>query len=275
LNRLLGIICICILAKDTLLHAGVITSEQISLYRSLFRGRTDVYAKLWQNPAANRMGYAPVFTIDQQPAGLTDAAISAHLNGSITIGIYPLLNDNSSYFIAADFDHGDWLQEANRFCKSAASCSVPAYIERSRSGDGAHVWIFFQTNIPAVKARQLGHLLLERAGITRRQSYDRLFPSQDFHTGRGFGNLIALPLHGKMLNTGKTAFVDEHGGSFPDQWRVLKETRKVTELAIDRILGVPKTAAKKPGVHSAASDEGVAETHAFRTSFFPRPCPQA
>jgi len=205
------------------------------------------------------MGYAPVFTIDQQPAGLTDAAISAHLNGSITIGIYPLLKDNSSYFIAADFDHGDWLQEANRYCKSAASCSVPAYIERSRSGDGAHVWIFFQTNIPAVKARQLGHLLLERAGITRRQSYDRLFPSQDFHTGQGLGNLIALPLQGDMLKTGKTAFVNEHGDSYPDQWRVLKAVTRVTESTIDRILGAPKMAAKKPGVHSAASDEGAAE----------------
>jgi superfamily II DNA or RNA helicase len=217
---------------------------RIRLYRSLFRGRDDVFARFWVSPTAAKKGYMPVYLMGRDPLGLTDGIIAKHFAGKDTIGIYPLLPDNTTYFLVIDLDHGNWLVEANRILSSAKAANVSAYLERSRSGDGGHIWLFFETNIPAAKARALGKMLLQRAGLTRSSSFDRLFPSQDIHTGRGLGNLIALPLQGKSMEAGNSAFIDEQGKAYDNQWALLGGFLKTSESAVEALLN-----------HSAIGDE--------------------
>ena len=113
---------------------------------------------------------------------------------------------------------------------------MPAYLERSKSGLGGHVWIFFKHKIPSWKARLLGKNLLHKSKISREFSYDRMFPSQDRHTGKGFGNLIALPLQGKFSRGGNTVFIDENGEAYDDQWKFMSSIKKLSHSDVDRIL---------------------------------------
>lgn len=126
---------------------------------------------------------------------LTDEQISKHLNGEQVIGIYPLLPDNTSWFIVADFDEANWEMECAKFMEQCVTKSIPAYLERSRSGKGGHVWIFFEKPYPAFKSRRILIALLEQSGILsvfdKHSSFDRLFPNQDYLSGKGLGNLIA------------------------------------------------------------------------------------
>lgn len=202
---------------------------------SLFRSRIDLYARFWQAPDGQRSGFSPVFRLNDTTQPLTEAAIADHLKGREIIGVYPLLANNTTHFLAIDFDGGGWLESAGRVLESARRFQIPCYLERSRSGNGGHVWFFFTLPIPAATARLLGKKLLEQNRADRR-SFDRMFPSQDAHTGKGFGNLIALPLQGRYLKSGNTAFIDGAGQAMPDQWAYLSAVERIAETTIDQFL---------------------------------------
>jgi hypothetical protein len=202
----------------------VIELDQIRLFRSLFRGRDDAFAIRWEK--GNRGGYMPSYRFDPhhyrihkakggtlsnyghktfQP--LTDEQIKRHLLGEQQIGIYPLLADNRSNFIAADFDGDTWLTEAQKFIKACQASDLPVYLERSRSGNGGHVWLFFSEPYPSFKSRRIFLSILQTTGIfsvfDKDSSFDCLFPSQDSLSGKGLGNLIAPPFFRKSLDQGK------------------------------------------------------------------------
>jgi len=143
---------------------------------------------------------------------LTQEQIQRHLEGRHLIGLYPLLTDNTSWLIAADFDKSNWLEDCRDFIKICSSYNIPVYLERSRSGNGGHVWIFFDKPYPASRSRSIMLALLERSGVVsvfdKNSSFDRLFPNQDKLSGKGFGNLIALPLHKTSMESGNSCFID-------------------------------------------------------------------
>ena len=196
------------------------TSNDIDIYKSFFKGRQDVYAVRWEKEG--KSGYMPAYKIDwtdyrkyksnggsfkdylkkdYQP--LVDEVLLQHLKGNDTIGVYPLLEDNTSFFIAADFDESNWKESIIKLYTVCSRHKIPSYIERSRSGNGGHLWIFFEENLPSEKTRNMMYELLREASIIssydKEPSFDRLFPNQNFHSGKGMGNLIALPLNGKLL----------------------------------------------------------------------------
>lgn len=206
-------------------------AEKIAFFRSLFRGREAVYPRRWENARTRRSGYSPVCDNEWEPGlcekpkvrcgacqnqafrPVTDEAIDSHLRGRETIGVYPMSADGTCRFLAVDFDKKTWRADAGAFLAACRSKGVPAALERSRSGNGGHVWIFFTDPVPAKLARRLGFYLLTEAmennpdiGL---KSYDRLFPSQDTLPEGGFGNLIALPLQGGPRKHGNSVFLDE------------------------------------------------------------------
>jgi hypothetical protein len=156
------------------------------------------------------------------------------------VGVYPLLPDDTTRLLCADFDDGGWQEDVRAFCDAARSCGLTPAVERSRSGEGAHVWFFFEAPVPAADARKLGSLLLTGAMAKRHElsfrSYDRLFPSQDTMPKGGFGNLIALPFQGQAQKSGNSLFVDEHFVPYPDQWAYLSALPRITEAELGKAL---------------------------------------
>ncbi|MBK7146989.1 MAG: DEAD/DEAH box helicase family protein [Xanthomonadales bacterium] len=156
---------------------------------------------------------------------LTDAVIYKHLAGDLTVGVYPLLEDDTCHFLAVDFDEADWRDDARAFMQSCSDLGAPAALEISRSGNGAHAWIFFASAVPAREARRLGTAIISHTCARTRQlqlaSYDRLFPNQDTMPKGGFGNLIALPLQKKPREDGFSVFVDADLQPYADQWGFL------------------------------------------------------
>ena len=217
-----------------------ISQSHIDAYRSLFRGRDDVYAVRWEKEG--RSGYMPAYKVDwedynrHKSSGGTfanytkkeylpfnDTALKEHFLGKSTIGIYPLLSDNTSFFIAADFDEANWQESILKLHKICKEVELPAVIERSRSGNGGHLWLFFEENIPAFQSRKIMFELLLQSGIVskfeKEPSFDRLFPNQDTHSGKGIGNLIALPLQGNSLTQGNSCFLEtDTFEPVEDQW---------------------------------------------------------
>ncbi|MBN1969183.1 MAG: DEAD/DEAH box helicase [Candidatus Delongbacteria bacterium] len=206
-----------------------VDQENIKLFKSLFRGREDVYAVHWEKDG--KSGYMPAYKVDwssynkHKASGGTfkdyskkeylpfgDEAIVNHLSGKGTVGIYPLLEDNTSHFISADFDDDNWKESIQKIYSTCNIFEIPAYIERSRSGNGGHLWIFFEENLPAEQTRMLMFEILREATIIshfeKEPSFDRLFPNQDFHSGKGLGNLIALPLNGKAVQNSNSMFLN-------------------------------------------------------------------
>ncbi len=166
---------------------------------------------------------------------LTNEVILRHLQGSEMIGIYPLLEDNTSYFIAADFDDTNWYKSIHKLYLTCFKYHIPAYIERSRSGNGGHLWVFFEENLPAEQIRKLMFELLREASIIsqfeKEPSFDRLFPNQDFHTGKGIGNLIALPLNGKALQNDNSTFINpDTFEPLADQWKAISNFQRLSKV---------------------------------------------
>lgn len=227
-------------------------SEKIKLFRSLFKGREDVYARRFENPIADKSGYFPVKSKDSF-LPVTDEIIKSHLQGynekefshyrykkDFTIGLYPLLEDDTTNFLAIDFDGGHYKTEIKHFREVCKELFLPSYTEISRSGLGAHIWFFFITPIPAQLARKVGTLLLsktmEEYPRLKFSSYDRMFPAQDFLPKGGLGNLIALPLQNKPRKNGFSVFVDDNFIPFADQWLLLSNIKKINSNAIENIL---------------------------------------
>lgn len=213
---------------------------KIGLFRSLFRGREDMYARRFESRKTGKSGYQPDCINEWRPGicskpqvkcnrcnhrqfvPLTETVIQKHLMGrdpsdregkDFTIGIYPLLPDETCWFLAVDFDKSIWQKDIQAFLETCELHDVPASLERSRSGNGAHIWIFFSEQVPARLARSLGSLLLtetmERRPEISLKSYDRFFPNQDTMPERGFGNLIALPLQHGPRTRNNSVFLDE------------------------------------------------------------------
>lgn len=250
--------------------------KRIALFRGLFRGREDVYAIRWES-ADGRVGYSPCVSknwkainrsrpedrrkIDRQTRiflPLTDAVIEKHLLGKVTVGIYPLLPDETCWLLAVDFDKKTWQKDALAFIEVCRRLQVPAALERSRSGNGAHVWIFFEQSIPAVTARKLGSTLLTRTLEQRHElgldSYDRLFPNQDTMPKGGFGNLIALPLQFAPRKLGNSVFIDAELVPYRDQWQYLAGLQRMPIAAALEIVAKAQRGGDLLGVRHDLSD---------------------
>ena len=226
------------------------TTEKVALFRRLFRGRTDVYPIRWESKITGKAGYAPACAnewrvgICEKPRikcsdcsnrlfmPLSDGVIYDHLAGECTVGVYPLLSDDTCYLLAVDFDQADWRQDAQAFAQSCCELGVPVALEISRSGNGAHAWLFFTERVAARDARRLGTAIISYTCARTRQlkldSYDRLFPNQDTMPKGGFGNLIALPLQKRARQNGFSVFVDCALRRYPDQWAFLASIRPMS-----------------------------------------------
>ena len=238
------------------------SDDKIALFRRLFRGRADVYPVRWESKAG-KSGYAPACAnewragVCEKPRikcadcgnrlliALSDQTIYDHLAGRHTIGVYPLLPDDTCHFLAVDFDGDAWREDVRAFAQTARGLGLPVALEISRSGNGAHAWIIFSSPVPSREARALGTALISRTCEHTRQlrlsSYDRMFPNQDRLPKGGFGNLIALPLQKKPREQGFSVFVDDELIPYPDPWAFLASLRPMMpgdlEAAILRASG--------------------------------------
>ncbi|VAX07885.1 Putative helicase [hydrothermal vent metagenome] len=230
------------------------TNEKVKLFRRLFQERSDVYPIRWESKAG-KSGYSPACAnewkqgICNKPRikcadcsqrsllSVTDQTIFDHLAGKHTIGVYPLLNDDTCHFLAVDFDKADWQEDVGAFVASCHELGVPIALEISRSGNGAHAWIFFSSMVSARDARRLGSAIISHTCDRTRQlalgSYDRLFPNQDTMPKGGFGNLIALPLQKKPREQGCSLFVDDAFQPYPDQWIFLASIQPMSPQDIE------------------------------------------
>jgi superfamily II DNA or RNA helicase len=262
----------------------------VSVMRRVFRGREDVYARRWESPKTGRSGYSPVCGNEWLPGTcakprvkcaeclhrsllpLTDEVIRRHVFGDArsregprdparetVIGVYPLLTDETCWFLAADFDGAAWQDDATAFLETCLSWQVPAALERSRSGKGGHVWIFFTESIPAALARRLGSFLLTQTMERRPQiglrSYDRLFPNQDTMPQGGFGNLIALPLQCGSWAHGNSVFVDEEFRPHENQLAFLSSRRPMSRGSVETIVAEAQRLGGVVGVRLPVTDE--------------------
>ena len=270
--------------KKEKVHDTVLTQEQlpdnqinnqslpeakIALFRMLFRGREDVYAKRFESKKTGKSGYQPVCRNEwvqgiceklkvncnncqkRSLEPITDKIIRNHLAGFIpsknewtsrtsfdnpvpfVMGIYPLLQDETCYFLAVDFDKDTWQEDVKAFIDTCNLENIPAALERSRSGNGAHIWIFFDKPVLAEKARKLGSFLMTKT-LDRRpeiglDSFDRFFPNQDTLPKGGFGNLIALPLQKSAREKNHSVFIDGDMSPYPDHWAYLSSIKLFDE----------------------------------------------
>lgn len=238
--------------------------EKIQLFRSLFKGREDVFARRWYSKTMVKSGYQPVcenewneqfcdkkkFKCSACPnrklMALTDKDIYRHLSGKDSygrdvVGIYPMLADETCLFLCADFDEENFKSDVTAFRKTCEEYDIPVSVEISRSGNGAHAWIFFEEPVSASIARKLGSGILtktmEKSNLSFK-SYDRFFPNQNTMPKGGFGNLVALPLQGNARKKGNSSFVDENFAPYPDQWEYLCGVQKLAPERVDELVGV-------------------------------------
>ena len=235
-------------------------ATKIALYRALFAGRHDVYAYRWENATTGEGGWAPRRVPgsrkdDGQFLPLSDEVIEAHLTDSPqTAGLYVLLPDSTCRLLACDFDGHAWRLDAVAYVQAAQAAGVPAALEVSRSGEGAHAWVFFSEPVAAADARALGAALLREAMAIRGElgleSYDRFFPAQDFMPKKGLGNLIALPLQGRCRRrNGTTLFVDPRTlEPYADQFAFLSSIRRLGSAEV-----IDKTEELQPPVVGPAT----------------------
>lgn len=260
------------------------TDKKIALFRSLFRGREDVFPRRWENAKSGKSGYSPacrnewVRGVCEKPkvkcgecanqafVPVTDDVLRSHLTGKapgnssdFTAGVYPMLRDETCWFLAADFDKKSWMQDVAAFRDTARSKGVDVAIERSRSGNGAHAWIFFAEPVPAAEARRLGALLvtatMDNSPEIGFDSYDRFFPSQDTMPAGQFGNLIALPLQNRPRESGNSLFVDDNFHPHEDQWAYLSTIKPLSRSQAMSIVAEAAAVGQVLGVRLPSVDE--------------------
>jgi superfamily II DNA or RNA helicase len=231
-------------------------ADKVKLFRSLFRGRPDIFPTRFVSKRTGKPGYAPECSNKFQ-AGLcilktggkcsecpnqafspvSDQAVLDHLQGRHVMGVYPLLENETCWFLAADFDKSSWKEDVAAFVETCRSGGVPVAIERSRSGNGAHAWFFFTAPVRANLARRMGCYLITETMSRRHElsmeSYDRLFPNQDTMPRGGFGNLIALPLQHETRKQGNSVFIDGRFEAFSDQWAFLATVTRLEPTAVE------------------------------------------
>jgi superfamily II DNA or RNA helicase len=255
-------------------------AAKIKLFRSLFRGRDDLYPRRFESRKA---GYAPACANEWVPGVcekprikctdcpnrrfflVTDEVIGCHLSGrdarglDFVMGFYAMMQDETCFLLAVDFDEEDWQRDAAAFLETCRRLEVPAALERSRSGSGGHVWLFFAEAIPAILARKLGSFILtetmERRPEIGFDSYDRLFPNQDTLPKGGFGNLIALPLQKKARLKGNTLFLDEKLNPHADQWAFLASIRQISRSKVEALVRNAESQGQILGVRAALPEE--------------------
>jgi len=242
-------------------------TDTVKLFREIFAGRQDIVPRHWTSVTTGRSGYSPICRSEwRRPecqkgikkcacitctnaeyAPLSDLLILDHFKGKHILGVYPLFEEMSCCFIAADFDNHRQdrtpLEDVLGFYEVCEAQDIPSYALRSKSGKGYHAFIFFERPVPAWKARRVTFAMLQEAEIIGDDemisSFDRLFPNQDRLSGRGFGNLIALPFQGKAVRKGHTLFLNPNSGftePFADQWDMLADIRKIGESELDRVI---------------------------------------
>lgn len=259
--------------------------QKIDIFMNLFKGRKQVFAKRWENLRTQKHGYSPacanewVHGICNKPKikcsdcknqsflPITANEIHKHLGGDevygakkdYTIGLYPMLENNHCWFLAVDFDKDNWQQDVIAFIATCNKKCLPAYIEKSRSGKGAHVWFFFKDEIPAVLARKMGAILLTETMNSHPElgfeSYDRFFPNQDVMPLGGFGNLIALPLQHFPRKNGNSLFVDEHFMPYEDQWSFLASVVKISLHDINQLVDATMVFGNEIGVQLPVTED--------------------
>ena len=241
--------------------------DKVELFRKLFKGREDVFARRWYSKTIGKAGYQPVCANEwnsqfcdkkkyrcaecsnRRFSVLTYDDVYRHLagkdeDGRDVIGLYAILDDNTCNFLCTDFDDKNceygYQNDVLEFVGVCKNWGIPCSIERSRSGNGAHVWIFFETPIAAAKARKMGNMILTEAMNKNSRisfkSYDRFFPNQDFLPEGGLGNLVALPLQGKSRKEGNSVFVNEHFAEYPDQWEYLLHIKRLSENKLEELI---------------------------------------
>ncbi len=254
--------------------------NQIALFRSLFRGREDVYPIRWEGRKGNS-GYSPACANEWNRAfcrkpmvkcsdcenrdlkAVTDEVIRDHLIGKLTVGVYPLLPDETCWFLAVDFDKKSWQEDVAVFLKTCSEIGVTAALERSRSGKEGHVWMFFDRPVSASLARKFGCAILTRSMERRHQigldSYDRFFPSQDTMPKGGFGNLIALPLQRVPAEKGNSVFVNGEFEPYSDQWMFLSAIERIRLEKVETVVQEASRNGTILGIRISLADEGVEE----------------
>lgn len=248
-------------------------AEKVALFLSLFRCRGDVYPKLWENPKSGRKGYSPACRnewlrgVCEKPRvkcsecphqafpPLDETAVREHLTGKHVIGTYAIREDNTCVFLAADFDGTGWKEDIRAYREAARELGIEVAVERSRSGDGGHAWIFFSEPVSALMARRLGTLFVAKASsfhpAMSLASYDRFFPNQDVLPAGGFGNLIALPLQAKPRELGNSVFLDEDFAPHSDPWSFLSGVGRISPESLASLLDQALPPAQD---HQATSD---------------------
>lgn len=231
--------------------------EKVRLFRALFKGREDIFPTRFVSKKTGKSGYAPacankfvrgVCELPKVKCGecpnqaftpVEDQVVLDHLRGRHVVGVYPLLEDESCWFLAVDFDKSSWQDDVGAFIETSRAIGVPVAVERSRSGNGAHAWFFFLAPVAASIARKMGCYLLTETMARRHQlsmrSYDRLFPNQDTMPRGGFGNLIALPLQHEPRQQGNSVFVDGQLHAYADQWAYLASVQRIASAAVEAI----------------------------------------
>ena len=264
-------------------HRSSPAQAKIALFRSLFRGREDVWPRRFESLRTGKSGYAPACANEWRPGvcekprikcavcphrqflPVTDDVIRWHLTGAddagapFTMGVYPMLRDETCHFLAVDFDGETWGEDASAWLSTCTRRAVPAALERSRSGNGGHVWLFFDTAVAAGLARRLGALLLTETMDDRPdlgfRSYDRFFPSQDTLPHGGFGNLIALPLQGTPRKSDNSVFVDTDLNPFADQWAHLSQLGRVPASKAESLVAEAEKEGRVLGVKAVEQDD--------------------
>lgn len=265
------------------INRGSSPEQKIALFRSLFRGRDDVYPRRFESRTTGKTGYSPVCAnewatgICEKPRvkcavcqhrrflPVTDDVIRRHLigndehGGSFVAGVYPMLLDETCFFLAIDLDKANWHDDAIAMMETCQRLDIPAVLERSRSGNGGHVWIFFDTAIPASIARRLAaHVLtetMERRPDVGLDSYDRFFPSQDTLPRGGFGNLIALPLQKQPREAGNSVFVNDALQPHSDQWALLASIERMPRETVEEFVARASVKGRIIAIRAAGSED--------------------